>query len=64
MYIDADHGYETTAAQASLALGLLREGSPIAFHDYGRWPGVTRAVNERWGQSRRRLVGTLMVIYP
>ena len=63
-FIDADHGYETTAAQASLALGLLREGSVIAFHDYGRWPGVTRAVNERWGRSRRRLVGKLMVIEP
>jgi predicted O-methyltransferase YrrM len=63
-FIDADHGYATTVAQAALAIGLLAPGSPIAFHDYGRFPGVTRAVDECLAGRPRKLVGTLMVIGP
>jgi predicted O-methyltransferase YrrM len=63
-FIDSDHGYETTVAQASLALQLLRPGSPIAFHDYGRFPGVTRAADECLPGQPRKRVDTLMVIGP
>jgi hypothetical protein len=55
VFIDGSHDYESVKADVGLALGKLKPGGLLAFHDYrtfpgesdGRWdPGVTRAVNE------------------
>lgn len=47
VFIDANHDYPFVKADTASALRLL-EGNEgvIVWHDYARWPGVTRAVDE------------------
>ena len=47
VFIDASHAYRYVINDSLLALKLLRaEGGVIAWHDYGRWDGVTQALND------------------
>ena len=47
VFVDASHAYRYVINDSLLALKLLRpEGGTIAWHDYGRWDGVTRALND------------------
>jgi SAM-dependent methyltransferase len=47
VFIDASHDYESVKRDAELALGRLKPGGVLAFHDYGdRDPGVVRCVDE------------------
>jgi predicted O-methyltransferase YrrM len=47
VFIDASHVYEYVINDSLKALGMLRDGrGVIVWHDYSRWDGVTRAVND------------------
>jgi len=47
IFVDAAHMYEYVLNDSRHALKLLRPGGGIiAWHDYGRGPGVTQALNE------------------
>ncbi|MEO7366859.1 MAG: class I SAM-dependent methyltransferase [Gemmatimonadaceae bacterium] len=47
VFVDASHAYRYVVNDSLVALNMLREeGGTIAWHDYGRWDGVTRAVND------------------
>lgn len=49
VYIDAEHTYEGCARDVNTA--LLAGAALVGGHDYERrWPGVVRAVNERFGR--------------
>ena len=45
--VDASHAYRYVINDSLVALTLVSEdGGVIAWHDYGRWDGVTRALND------------------
>ena len=46
VFIDADHRYEAVKADLAAWVPKVRTGGIVACHDYGLWPGVTRAVDE------------------
>lgn len=47
VFVDASHAYPYVINDSLLALKLLKPGGGIiAWHDYGRWDGVTRALND------------------
>jgi len=47
VFVDGAHSYDYVKSDARLALKLLRKGMGlVAFHDYGQWGGVTRALDE------------------
>lgn len=63
VYIDADHGYEGTAAAIAAWRDRIARGGRIGGHDYQPpcpasrgWPGVVRAVDEAFPSVR--LYGT------
>lgn len=47
VFIDADHSYEAVKADIAAWEPKVRPGGILCGHDYGVFPGVTRAVNER-----------------
>ena len=53
--IDGDHRYEAVSADLDAWLPKLRRGGAIMGHDFDpvNWPGVVRAVTERWPRVRR-----------
>jgi predicted O-methyltransferase YrrM len=54
VYIDADHSYAGASWDIRHWQLLLRPGGYIGGHDYGgKFSGVTRAVNEEFGQPWR-----------
>jgi predicted O-methyltransferase YrrM len=46
VFIDACHEYEYVLNDSARGLELARSGAIVLWHDYGVWPGVTRALNE------------------
>lgn len=47
IFIDGSHHYDYVINDTNIALKLLRRGKGIIiWHDYGAWPGVTKALNE------------------
>ncbi len=47
VFVDASHTYEYVINDSLQALRMLRSGrGTILWHDYSRWDGVTRALNE------------------
>lgn len=47
VFVDASHAYKYVVNDSLVALAMLREeGGTIVWHDYGRWDGVTRALND------------------
>lgn len=47
VFVDASHAYDYVINDSLHALGMLRGGKgTIIWHDYSRWDGVTRALNE------------------
>jgi hypothetical protein len=47
VFVDGSHAYEYVLSDSERALALLgdRPGT-VVWHDYGEWPGVTRALNQ------------------
>jgi predicted O-methyltransferase YrrM len=51
IYIDGIHTYEQVKIDIDNYLQLLKEGGIIGGHDYGpHWPGVNKAVDEKFGK--------------
>lgn len=47
VFVDASHAYEYVVNDSLHALRLLGDGGGVVlWHDYGRWDGVTRALND------------------
>ncbi|MEO5590373.1 MAG: class I SAM-dependent methyltransferase, partial [Gemmatimonadaceae bacterium] len=47
VFIDGSHAYQYVVNDSLHAVQMLRNGSGmILWHDYSRWDGVTRAVND------------------
>lgn len=54
VFVDASHAYEYVVNDSLHALRLLGDrGGIVLWHDYGRWDGVTRALNELRRSERR-----------
>ena len=64
VFIDGAHAYDYVLSDSRQALKMLRlERGIILWHDYGGWPGVTRALNHLHAtdpefSSLRRIAGT------
>lgn len=55
-FIDAGHDHSSVAADITAWFPKVRIGGLLAGHDYGNgWPGVIRAVNERFGDRDHTL---------
>lgn len=68
VFIDGSHAYEYVLNDSKIALRLLRDGrGVILWHDFIAWEGVTRALNELYGQGEgdfkdiRHIEGTTLV---
>jgi len=47
IFVDASHAYEYVLNDSAKALAMLGDApGAIVWHDYGEWPGVTRALDE------------------
>jgi len=47
IFVDASHAYDYVRNDSAKALALLADSrGVIVWHDYGEWPGVTRALDE------------------
>ena len=47
IFVDGSHAYEYVLNDSTRALGMLGDSrGVIVWHDYGEWPGVTRALDE------------------
>ena len=54
VFIDGSHSYEYVLSDSRNALDMLRAGGGVVlWHDYGVWPGVTRALNELHRRDHR-----------
>lgn len=59
VFIDGDHSYEAVSQDIRLWLPVVRSGGVIAGHDYGVYPGVSRAVDSRFGESVQHPAGSI-----
>jgi hypothetical protein len=46
VFVDGSHAYEYVRQDSQTAFALLAPGGMVLWHDYGRWEGVTRALDE------------------
>lgn len=54
VFVDGSHAYEYVLSDSARALDLTRgRHATIAWHDYGAWEGVTRALNELHARDPR-----------
>lgn len=64
VYIDADHAYEACKADIAAWWPKVRPGGILAGHDYGQdWPGVQKAVDERFGQPEQVFLDTTWMVH-
>lgn len=59
VFLDTDHGEESTRATIKTWLPKLKPNGVFAGHDYSpRWPGVVTAVNEAFKTKGLAIIGT------
>jgi hypothetical protein len=66
VFVDGSHAYEYVRKDSRTAFGLVGEGGMVLWHDYGRWEGVTRALDELEAEQRlglRHVRGTSLVFW-
>jgi len=66
VFVDGSHAYEYVRKDSQTAFGLIEEGGMVLWHDYGRWEGVTRALDELEAEQRlglRHVRGTSLVFW-
>lgn len=66
VFVDGSHAYEYAQKDSESAFRLVRPGGMVLWHDYGVWPGVTRALEElerSRGLGLRRIRGTSLVFW-
>lgn len=52
IFIDGGHKYEDVKQDIEVCWPKLKNGGIMAFHDYGGWPGVTKAIDERFDKGK------------
>jgi len=66
VFVDGSHAYDYVRRDSETAMRLVAEGGIVLWHDYGRWEGVSRALDELEAQRRlglRHIAGTSLVIW-
>lgn len=46
VFVDGSHAYDYVLSDSEIAMRMVRTGGVVLWHDYGRWDGVTRALDE------------------
>ena len=52
LFIDADHAYSAIRQDIDNWTCKVKKGGTISGHDYGTHPGISKAVNETWDNTR------------
>jgi hypothetical protein len=66
VFVDGSHAYDYVKKDSETALRLIAAGGSVLWHDYGRWEGVTRALEELEAERRlglRHVRGTSLVFW-
>jgi Methyltransferase domain len=66
VFVDGSHAYDYVRKDSETALRLIAPGGIVLWHDYGRWEGVSRALDELEAQRRlglRHVRGTSLVLW-
>src|SRR5262249_13779523 len=66
VFVDGSHAYDYVRKDSETAMGLVAAGGTVLWHDYGRWEGVSRALDELEAQRRLGLchiAGTSLVAW-
>lgn len=66
VFVDGSHAYEYVRRDCETAFALIGQGGIVLWHDYGRWEGVTRALDELEAERRlglRHVRGTNLVLW-
>jgi hypothetical protein len=66
VFVDGSHAYDYVQKDSQTAFDLIGEGGMVLWHDYGRWEGVTRALDELEAERRlglRHVRGTSLVFW-
>ncbi|HUI95045.1 MAG TPA: class I SAM-dependent methyltransferase [Xanthobacteraceae bacterium] len=66
VFVDGSHACEYVRKDSQTAFALLAPGGMALWHDYGRWEGVTQALDEIEAQRRlglRHVRGTSLVFW-
>ncbi|HEX6251465.1 MAG TPA: class I SAM-dependent methyltransferase [Gemmatimonadaceae bacterium] len=53
VFVDGAHAYDYVLSDSRAALQLAAPGAAIAWHDYGEWPDVTRALHDLAARDHR-----------
>ena len=64
IYMDAEHDYDSISRDLDLYLPKLKPNGIIAGHDYNEayWPGVVKAVDERFGDKVHEFMDTSWIV--
>jgi predicted O-methyltransferase YrrM len=70
IFVDASHSYENALNDSKTALDIIyKKRGLILWHDYGGWPGVTKALNqifkeepEKYTANFRHIINTSIVV--
>ncbi len=66
VFVDGSHAYDYVKKDSETAMRLIASGGIVLWHDYGRWEGVTRALDEleaERGLGLRHVRGTSLVMW-
>jgi len=66
VFVDGSHAYEYVLKDTETAMRLVAPGGIVLWHDYGRWDGVSRALDELEAQrllGLRHIAGTSLVAW-
>jgi hypothetical protein len=66
VFVDGSHAYDYVRKDSETAFGLIGQGGLVLWHDYGRWEGVTRALDEIEAERRlglRHVCGTSLAFW-
>jgi hypothetical protein len=66
VFVDGSHAYEYVRKDSATAMRLVVPGGIVLWHDYGRWEGVSRALDELETERRlglRHIAGTSLVAW-
>jgi predicted O-methyltransferase YrrM len=66
VFVDGSHAYDYVRKDSATAMRLVAKGGLVLWHDYGRWEGVSRALDELEAERRlglRHIAGTSLVVW-
>ena len=66
VFVDGSHAYDCVRKDSGTAMRLAAKGGLVLWHDYGRWEGVSRALDEleaERSRGLRHIAGTSLVVW-